>query len=92
MEIFNNQNNLLKELEKSSKGRIYTSYNLRIRPEKHPLNPGEVFNARHHGLHYHLKGYSKPNNFGGFDYYRPNGSGARFYKDGQFRGFLEPDL
>ncbi len=36
------------------------------------------------------RGYCKPNNVGGIDYYRSDGSGARFYQDGTFRGFLEP--
>ncbi len=34
----------------------------------------------------------KKNNFGGLDYIKPDGSGARFYGDGTFRGFLEPNL
>ena len=28
---------------------------LKIRPEKHPLKPGETFNPRHHGQHYHIE-------------------------------------
>lgn len=33
----------------------------------------------------------KPNNFGGVDFFRQDGGGIRFYKDGAFRGFLEPN-
>lgn len=28
---------------------------MRIRIEQHPLEPGKVFNPRHHGLHYHIE-------------------------------------
>jgi filamentous hemagglutinin len=40
----------------------------------------------------HPQSFSKSNNFGGIDYYRPDGSGARYYQDGTFRGFLEPNI
>lgn len=53
--------NLLKDLPRDSKGRIYTSDNLRIRPEKHPFEPGDVFNQRHHGQHYHVETRRNPN-------------------------------
>ena len=34
---------------------IQTSDNIRIRAEQHPLLPGETYNPRHHGLHYHVE-------------------------------------
>ena len=34
---------------------INTSDNLRIRAEKHPIKPGETYNPRHHGTHYHVE-------------------------------------
>jgi len=34
---------------------IYTSDNVRIRAEQHPLLEGETFNPRHHGTHYHVE-------------------------------------
>ena len=34
---------------------IYTSDNVRIRAEQHPLLEGETYNPRHHGLHYHVE-------------------------------------
>lgn len=34
---------------------IYTSDNVRIRAEQHPLLEGETYNPRHHGVHYHVK-------------------------------------
>ncbi|MBS0655625.1 MAG: hypothetical protein JSR46_07605, partial [Verrucomicrobia bacterium] len=40
----------------------------------------------------HPNGYIKSNRFGGVNYYKPDGSGACFCKDGTFRGFLEPNL
>ena len=74
--------------------------------DKHGGRPGSAFSkatgnpaARNNYGQFHLddiltypKGYSAPNKFGGMDFYRPDGSGARFYVDGTFRGFLEPNL
>jgi hypothetical protein len=40
----------------------------------------------------HPYNYSKPNRLGGIDYYKPDGSGVRFYEDYRLRGFLEPNL
>ena len=34
---------------------IYTSDNVRIRAEQHPLLEGETYKSRHHGLHYHVE-------------------------------------
>jgi hypothetical protein len=34
---------------------IYTSDGFRIRAERHALLSGEVYNLRHHGVHYHLE-------------------------------------
>ncbi len=34
---------------------IQTSNNIRIRAEQHPLLPGETYNPRHHGVHYHVE-------------------------------------
>ena len=48
---------------------IQTSDNIRIRAEQHPLLPGETYNPRHHGVHYHveykvnpIKGWNNKNN------------------------------
>ena len=35
--------------------KIPTSDNVRIRAETHPLEPGETYNPRHHGQHYHVE-------------------------------------
>lgn len=37
------------------------------------------------------KSTNLPNKLEGIDFYRPNGSGARFDKQGRFSGFLEPN-
>ena len=34
---------------------IQTSDNIRIRAEQHPFLPGETYNPRHHGVHYHVE-------------------------------------
>lgn len=34
---------------------FYTSDNVRIRAEQHPLLEGETYNPRHHGVHYHVE-------------------------------------
>ena len=65
---------------------IYTSDGFRIRAEQHALLSGEVYNPRHHGVHYHLeykvdltKSWNNKNNVhklypNGYT----NGSGSRF--------------
>jgi hypothetical protein len=50
-----NPDDLLPELPRDEKGFIYTSDRVRIRPEKHPLEPGETYSERHHGQHYHVE-------------------------------------
>lgn len=50
-----NPKDLLPELPRDAKGRIYTADNLRIRPEQHALKPGESYSPRHHGQHYHVE-------------------------------------
>ena len=35
--------------------------NMRIRPEKHVLEQGKIFNPRHHGQHYHVESKIDPN-------------------------------
>ncbi len=37
------------------KGYIQTADNIRIRPEKHEIDPEKSFNPRHHGQHYHVE-------------------------------------
>ncbi len=46
---------LLPNLARDAKGRIYPSDKIRIRPEQHPLKPGETYAPRHHGQHYHVE-------------------------------------
>ncbi len=72
--------------------------------DKHGGRPGSAFpkaisdvNAKNLQGQFHLDdiltdplGYSKKNTLGGIDFYRSDGAGARFYRDGSFRGFLEP--
>ncbi len=55
-----NPNDFLKELPRDRRGRIYTCDNIRIRPERHPLEPDEIFNPRHHGQHYHIETRRNP--------------------------------
>lgn len=51
---------LLPNLPRDSKGYIYAADNLRIRPEQHMIKPGEIYNPRHHGLHYHVETRRNP--------------------------------
>lgn len=53
-------NKLLPELARDAKGHIYPATNLRIRPEQHMMEPGEIFNPRHHGFHYHVETMRNP--------------------------------
>lgn len=41
-------------MERDEKRRIKTADNIKVRPEKHPLKRGEIYNPRHHGQHYHI--------------------------------------
>jgi hypothetical protein len=50
-----NPNELLSELPRDRKGRIFPCDKIRIRPEKHAMGPNEVYNPRHHGQHYHVE-------------------------------------
>ena len=80
-------NDLLPDLPRDAKGRIYPNSNTRIRPEKHELIPGETFNPRHHDLHYHVEIRSDPtksfNNKNFTTKLKPPG-----YKPGDGSGFL----
>ena len=54
-----NPDDLLPELPRSKVSAtgqtINTSDRVRIRAEKHPIKPGETYNPRHHGTHYHVE-------------------------------------
>lgn len=54
-----NPDDLLPNLPRDAKGRIYPSDRIRIRPESHSPKPGEVYSPRHHGQHYHVE--TRPN-------------------------------
>lgn len=83
----NNPNELLKDLPRDRKGRIYTSDNLRIRPEKHHLNQGDAYNPRHHGQHYHIETRRNSNlsweNYNNIEILKPS-----HYKPGEGTGFI----
>ncbi len=51
----NDPKDLLPDLPRDGKGRIYPNELTRIRPEQHPLLPGDTFSPRHHGQHYHVE-------------------------------------
>jgi hypothetical protein len=55
-----NPADFLPNLTRDAKGHIYPSSNMRIRPEKHPLESGEFFKPRHHGQHYHVESRLDP--------------------------------
>ncbi|QPJ62212.1 MAG: hypothetical protein G3M70_10155 [Candidatus Nitronauta litoralis] len=55
-----NPDDLLPDLPRDAKGRIYPSDKVRIRPEKHPVKPGETYSPRHHGQHYHVETRTDP--------------------------------
>ena len=55
-----NPNQLLEGLPRDAKGHIHPNELTRIRPESHDLLPGETFNARHHGQHYHVETRNDP--------------------------------
>ena len=46
---------LLPEIARNARGQILPSDFIRIRPEQHALQPGEIFAPRHHGQHYHVE-------------------------------------
>lgn len=81
-----NPNALLKELPRNSKGHIFPCENLRIRPEKHAFDPGDIFNPRHHNQHYHVDILKKGGSWNNPNHVRkikPNG-----YSSGDGTGFL----
>ena len=81
-----NPDDLLPSLPRDVKGRIYPSDKLRLRPEKHALEPGEMFNPRHHGQHYHVDYRSNPQmgwNNKGVTKFKPKN-----YKRGDGTGFM----
>jgi len=86
-----NPKDLLKDLPRDTKGRIYPNDRLRIKPEQHPLKAGEVFCPRHHGQHYHLEVRVDPskswNNKGNTYYLKPPD-----YIPGEGTGFLPGEL
>ena len=55
-----NSKDLLPNLPRDAKGYIYPADNIRIRPERHTLKPGQTYNSRHHGLHYHIESRRNP--------------------------------
>ncbi len=55
-----NLDDLLPELPRDKKGHIYPADNIRIRPEKHDMQPGEKYNPRHHDSHYHVETRRNP--------------------------------
>ena len=66
---------------------IYLSDHVRIRAEQHPLLPGETYNPRHHGVHYHVECRNDTsrswNNNNNVNKVHPNG-----YTPGAGTGFL----
>ena len=55
-----NPEELLPDLYRDKDGNIITADNLRLRPEKHPMQEGEEYNPRHHGQHYHVETRRNP--------------------------------
>jgi RHS repeat-associated protein len=82
-----NPDKLLPELPRDVKGRIYPSDYIRIRPEQHPLKPGETYSPRHHGQHYHVEQRTDAgkswNNSKNVNKVKPKN-----YKKGEGTGFL----
>ena len=70
---------------------IQTSDNIRIRAEQHPLLPGETYNPRHHGVHYHVEYKVDPtkswNNKNNVKKWYPEG-----YTPGAGSGFIPGEL
>lgn len=50
-----NADDLLPDLPRDAKGRIYPNSHTRIRPEQHAIKPGKTYAPRHHGQHYHVE-------------------------------------
>ena len=72
--------------ERDRRGYINPCENLRIRPEKHALQPGEIYNPRHHGQHYHVEMLRKGGSWNNKNHIRtlePNN-----YIHGEGTGFL----
>ncbi len=55
-----NLDDLLPELPRDKRGHIYPADNIRIRPEKHDMQPGDRYNPRHHDPHYHVETRRNP--------------------------------
>ena len=55
-----NPDDLLPDLPRDEKGRIYPADNILIRPEKHEMEPGDTYNPRHHEQHYHVETRRNP--------------------------------
>jgi len=92
-----NPDDLLPSLPRTKNGKlIYVSENLCIRIEQHAMKPGEKFNARHHGLHYHVEVRKDPNkswnNKDNIVKLKPHnyepGKGSGFLPDEYFPGVL----
>ncbi|MGA8165135.1 MAG: hypothetical protein WB791_08955, partial [Waddliaceae bacterium] len=89
-----NPKDLFSSLPRDVKGWIYPSKNIRIRPERHLLKPGEMYNPRHHGQHYHIDIRRDPkvswNNRNNIIKLKPEdyfpGSGTGFLPGEQFPG------
>lgn len=66
---------------------IQTSDNIRMRAEQHPLLPGETYNPRNHGVHYHVEYKVDPtkswNNKNNIKKWHPEG-----YTPGAGSGFI----
>ncbi len=86
-----NPDDLLPDLPRDAKGRIYPSDRIRIRPEQHALEPGETYAPRHHGQHYHVEVRIDPsksfNNKKNVIKLKPSG-----YKPGDGAGFLPGEV
>lgn len=93
-----NPTDLMPELPRNAKGFIYPNSYTRIRPEAHPLLPGETYSPRHHGQHYHVEGrldparsWSNKNNV--YKVFPPGyvkGEGTGFLPGEDFPGTLVP--
>ncbi|SCA62849.1 hypothetical protein SCG7109_AE_00170 [Chlamydiales bacterium SCGC AG-110-M15] len=82
-----NPKDLLPNLPRDAKGRIYASDKIRINPEQHLLKPNEIYNSRHHGQHYHVEVRTNPSkswNNENYTYYLKPDS----YQKGMGTGFI----
>jgi hypothetical protein len=77
-----NPDDLMPELPRDERGHIYVSGNVRIRPEKHPMEKKDWYNPRHHEQHYHVEvkkpsktGWRKPDKLKPPNYVEGNGTG-----------------